>query len=64
MATPAVSVVRSVYNDLPRLEETIESVLHQTFEDFEFTIGNDGSTDGSGAVLGKVSAGCCARWIR
>jgi len=54
MPTPAVSVVMSVYNGLPYLEEAVGSVLHQTFEDFEFIIINDGSTDGSGAVLERM----------
>jgi len=54
MPTPAVSVVMSVYNGLPYLGEAVGSVLHQTFEDFEFILINDGSTDGSGAVLERM----------
>lgn len=50
-ASPRVSVVMSVYNGQPFLEEAVESVLGQTFGDFEFIIVNDGSTDGSGEVL-------------
>lgn len=41
----------SVYNGQSFLKEAIESVLDQTFEDFEFIIVNDGSSDGSGEVL-------------
>ena len=56
MADPLVSVVMSVYNGLPYLEEAVESVLDQTFEDFEFIIINDGSTDGSKALLEALAA--------
>jgi glycosyltransferase involved in cell wall biosynthesis len=37
----------SVYNGARHLSEAVASVLHQTFEDFEFVIVNDGSTDGT-----------------
>lgn len=46
-ASPAVSVVMPVYNALPHLDEAVESILGQTFTDFEFIILDDGSTDGS-----------------
>ena len=42
---PKVSVVMSVYNGEKYLEEAIDSILNQTFEDFEFIIIDDGSTD-------------------
>lgn len=48
---PAVSVFLSVYNGGPYLEAAVESVLQQTFADFEFIIVNDGSTDGTAAYL-------------
>ena len=44
---PRVSVLMPVYNGERFLREAIESVLHQTFTDFELLIINDGSTDGS-----------------
>jgi glycosyltransferase involved in cell wall biosynthesis len=37
----------SVYNDESHLNQCVESILNQTFKDFEFIIVNDGSTDGS-----------------
>lgn len=44
---PAVSVVMPVHNALPHLDAAIKSILAQTFEDFEFVILDDASTDGS-----------------
>jgi len=48
---PLVSVVMLVFNAEPYLDEAIESVLQQTFPDFELIIINDGSADGSLAML-------------
>lgn len=42
---PQLSVVIPVYNGEKTIRETIESVLSQTFTDFELLIINDGSTD-------------------
>ena len=46
-ATPLISVVMPVYNALPFLDQSINSILTQTFSDFEFVIFDDASTDGS-----------------
>jgi glycosyltransferase involved in cell wall biosynthesis len=46
----AVSLIITVYNREPFLAETIESVLAQTYRDFELLIWDDGSTDGSVAI--------------
>lgn len=40
-----VSVLMSVYNGYEHLRDSIESILNQTFDDFEFLIINDGSTE-------------------
>ena len=47
MTVPPLSVVMPVRNALPFLDSSIESILGQTFADFEFVIGDDGSSDGS-----------------
>lgn len=46
-----VTVLMPVYNAEKYLAEAIESILHQTYQDFEFLIINDGSTDGSEDVI-------------
>jgi len=48
---PEVSVILPVYNRVDFVELAVQSIREQTFEDFEFIIIDDGSTDGSGAVL-------------
>ena len=40
-----------VYNAAAYLEQAIGSILNQTYGDFEFLIINDGSTDGSSAII-------------
>jgi glycosyltransferase involved in cell wall biosynthesis len=48
---PKVSVLMPVFNGLPFLKDAIESILSQTFCDFEFIIVDDGSTDGTADLL-------------
>ena len=48
---PRISVVLPVHNGLPFLDQSISSILEQTFMDFELVILNDASTDGSEEVL-------------
>lgn len=50
---PAISVIMPVYNSLEYLPVAIESVLNQTFNDFELLLIDDGSTDGSGLVCDR-----------
>ena len=44
---PFFSIVMPIYNAEPFLSEAIESVLHQTYQDFELILVNDASTDQS-----------------
>jgi glycosyltransferase involved in cell wall biosynthesis len=48
---PFVSVILSAYNASDHIEESIASVLGQTYSNFEFIIINDGSTDETGSIL-------------
>jgi len=52
---PKVSVVMPVYNGAKYLREAVDSVLAQTFSQFELIIVDDGSTDGTMEVLGAYS---------
>lgn len=49
--TPAISVVMPAFNAERYLGEAIESILSQTFTDFEFIIINDGSTDKTESII-------------
>jgi glycosyltransferase involved in cell wall biosynthesis len=51
MATTQVSIVMPVYNGGGYLHESIGSILAQTFDDWEFIIINDGSTDNSEEIV-------------
>lgn len=48
--TPVVSIIVPVYNAEKTIGRCIESILSQTFRDFELILLDDGSTDSSGAV--------------
>ncbi len=48
---PKVTVLMPVYNAEPYLQEAMDSILAQTFTDFEFLILDDGSTDSSAALV-------------
>lgn len=52
---PAVSILMTVYNREIYLPDAIESILNQSFRDFEFVIVDDGSTDKSAAILVKYA---------
>lgn len=52
---PEISVIMSVYNDEKFLRESIESILTQTFKNFEIIICNDCSTDGSEKIIQEYS---------
>jgi glycosyltransferase involved in cell wall biosynthesis len=50
-ASPAISVIIPTYNRAGTIERTIESVLKQTFKDFELLVIDDGSSDGTSEVV-------------
>ena len=52
---PRVSVLMSVYNGERYLREAVESILDQTFADFEFIVIDDGSTDRSYLIMKSYS---------
>ncbi len=51
MTHPKVSICMPIYNASRFLRESIDSVLSQTFADFEFLIADDGSTDNSVEIV-------------
>src|SRR6266852_4231166 len=53
---PTVSVVMSVYNGEAFLPEAVESILAQTFREFEFLVIDDGSKDGTAEILGGYAS--------
>ena len=52
----AISIIIPVYNVEKYLRECLDSVMEQTFTDFEAICVNDGSTDGSLAILEEYAA--------
>jgi glycosyltransferase involved in cell wall biosynthesis len=59
---PTVSVVIPVYNARHVIQETLQSVLAQTWPDYEIIVIDDGSTDGSDKVIEQFAG--CLRYIR
>ena len=55
MRVPSVSVVVPVYNTQPYLPECLDSLLEQTIDAFEIICVEDGSTDGSPAILDRYT---------
>ena len=51
--SPTFSIIIPVYNVAPYLRECLDSVLAQTCPDWEAICVDDGSTDGSGAILAQ-----------
>jgi glycosyltransferase involved in cell wall biosynthesis len=54
-APPRVSVITCVYNGQPYLAQAIDSILAQTFADFEYLLVDDASTDGSPALIARYA---------
>ena len=53
--TPTVTVVIPAYNAIEHIVETIETVLDQTYQDFELLVVDDGSTDGTADLLASFA---------
>lgn len=53
---PLVSIVTPVYNNAEYLPECVESVLAQTYQNWDYTIVNNCSTDGSGEIARSYAA--------
>ncbi|HYL80720.1 MAG TPA: glycosyltransferase, partial [Candidatus Acidoferrum sp.] len=54
--TPIVSLILPTFNRAPLLAEAVDSALAQTFEPLEIIVVDDGSTDGTSAVLEKYGS--------
>lgn len=52
---PRVSVVMPVHNAAPYVREAVDSMLGQTFGDFELIVVDDGSTDGSAEIVKAIT---------
>ena len=53
---PKISIVSTVYNTQPFLEQAVRSILAQTFTDFELLLIDDGSSDGAGPLCDALAA--------
>lgn len=53
---PTISVIVPVYNVEPYLHECVDSILSQTFTDFELILVDDGSPDNCGAICDEYAA--------
>ena len=52
---PLVSIIMSIYNNESTLIKSVSSILDQTYDNFEFLIIDDKSTDNSLAILSELA---------
>ena len=50
-----VSIILPIFNNINTLEYTLESIIKQTFKNFELIIIDDNSTDGSSEIAEKFA---------
>ena len=53
MSGVAISVLMSCYNSEKTVQKSIESIISQSFQDYELIIIDDGSNDGTEEILNK-----------
>lgn len=56
MQRPKISVIVPIYKTERYLQECIDSILSQTYTDFELILADDGSPDGCGAICDRATA--------
>lgn len=56
VGVPAVSVLVPIYNAEPYLRQCLDALVNQTLRDLEVICINDGSTDGSAAIIDEYAA--------
>jgi len=54
-SAPTVSIVTPVYNQRAYIAQTIDSVLNQTLQNWEWIVLDDGSSDGTGEVITRIN---------
>jgi glycosyltransferase involved in cell wall biosynthesis len=54
--SPTISIGMPVYNGLPHIQDAIESLLNQTFRDFEIVLSDNASTDGTTRLCEQYAA--------
>jgi glycosyltransferase involved in cell wall biosynthesis len=63
---PLISILTPVFNQRSYIEQTVSSVLNQTYQNWEWIIVDDGSTDGTGEIIrsfkdGRIRYACQER---
>ena len=52
---PVLSIITINYNNAEGLRNTVDSVIHQSFQDFEYLVIDGGSSDGSLEIIKKTN---------
>lgn len=52
---PRFSVIMPLYNKAPYVRKAVESVVAQTYKDWDLVVVDNGSTDGSGMIIDNIS---------